>query len=336
MQVKILYIWMLAFCLSACQKDDSNLNENIIQIPIGFPQIEEPSDNEYTFARWILGKKLFYEPLLSRDSSISCASCHKTTNAFADIHAVSPGVNNLLGTRNSPSLANVAYHPYLMREGGVASLEAQVLVPLQEHTEMDFNILAAGERLNTIEAYKNLSKLAYDKEMDYNVITRALACFERSLLSGDSPYDQFTYQSNTSALNEKELRGKSLFFSNRTNCSKCHADFNFTNYAFENNGLYENYADQGRWILTGDDNDREKFKVPSLRNVALTAPYMHDGSLQTIEDVIDHYDLGGKLNPHKSVLISPLNLSANEKQDLIAFLYALTDTKFINNKKFKP
>lgn len=335
MQVKYLLIWTLIICLSACQKEAIE-ELKIVALPKGFPTIEEPSDNQYTYARWLLGKKLFYEALLSRDSTISCASCHKIEFAFADNLVVSPGVDNLLGNRNSPSLANVAYHPYLMREGGVASLEAQVLVPVEEHKEMDFNILAAGERLNTIQDYQFMSQLAYDKEMDYYVITRALACFERSLLSGDSPYDLYHFQQNDYALNELEIRGLNLFFSERTNCATCHSGFNFTNYAFENTGLYEVYQDQGRFVLTGEETDKEKFKVPSLRNIALTAPYMHNGSFSNLEEVIEHYNMGGEMNPHKSELIVPLNLSVAEKNELIAFLHTLTDTKFIHNDLYKP
>jgi cytochrome c peroxidase len=333
---KFLYIWILVLILSACNKEDLSLGEKITAIPVGFPPILEPIDNEYSHARWLLGKKLFYDPILSRDSTISCASCHKIGLAFADMEIVSPGVDQLIGKRNSPSLANVAYHPYFMREGGVNTLEAQVLVPLQEHTEMDFNIVAAGERLNTIEAYNKMSLLSYNREMDYYVVTRALACFERTLISGDSPYDQYHFQNKNSALSEMEIRGMNLFFSNRTNCGNCHGDFNFTNYAFENNGLYAVYEDQGRFILTSEETDREKFKVPSLRNVGLTAPYMHDGSMSNLEAVIEHYNIGGQVNLNKSPLITPLNLNGNEKEDLIAFLHALTDTKFINNKLLKP
>ena len=279
---------------------------------------------------------MFYDPLLSRDSSISCGSCHLAANAFSDNVKFSTGVDGLQGTRNSPSLANIGYHPYFMREGGVPTLEQQVLVPIQEHVEMDFNLVAAAGRVAQIEAYNNISQKAYGRDIDYYVITRAIACFERTLISGNSRYDKFTYQGLTSSLTEMEVRGKELFFSNKTKCSTCHSDFNFTNYGFANNGLYETYQDEGRYILTGDPMDFSKFKVPSLRNVALTAPYMHDGSINTLTEVVEHYNGGGANNPNKDSSIQALNLSESEKQELVAFLKALTDYEFISDTRFQP
>ena len=138
------------------------------------------------------------------------------------------------------------------------------------------------------------------------------------------------------ALSATEKRGMALFFSEKTNCSQCHAGFNFTNYALENNGLYTEYADPGRFRLTGLETDRARFKMPTLRNVSLTAPYMHDGSLQTLESVVAHYDSGGKSHPNKSVLVRPLGLTATEKADLVAFLRSLTDESFAGNPKFQP
>jgi cytochrome c peroxidase len=169
---------------------------------------------------------------------------------------------------------------------------------------------------------------------DHFVITRALACFERSLLSGYSPYDQYANYDKLNALTEAEIRGMNLFFSDKTNCSKCHSGFNFSNYAFENNGLYEEYEDVGQFRLTGLDSDIALFKVPSLRNVELTAPYMHDGRINSLEEIIEHYNSGGENHPHKNNLIQPLNLTDLEKNDLIQFLKSLTDETFINNKLF--
>lgn len=162
-----------------------------------------------------------------------------------------------------------------------------------------------------------------------------MACFERSLISGYSAYDQYVNYGKAQALSNSAINGMDLFFSDRTHCADCHGGFNFTNYAFENNGLYETYEDSGRWRLTGEEADRALFKVPSLRNIALTAPYMHDGSLTSLEAVIEHYQSGGKnhINQHSS--IQPLDLSDTEKTDLINFLKSLTDDQFINNPLFK-
>ncbi len=337
LKIAAFYILTAVFG-TACFNSASILRSDdytAISVPEGFPPVQFPQDNEYTKTRWLLGKKLFYDKSLSIDNSISCGSCHKVELAFSDNVALSAGAGNKPGTRNAPTLGNVAYHPYYTRDGGVASLEMQVLVPIQEHNEFNINILEIAERLKNNREYAELSKQAYNRELDYYVITRALANFERSLISGSSRYDRFKTYNERKALSESEKKGMDLFFSDRTNCSSCHNGFNFTNYAFESTGLYEKYADIGRKRLTLDDKDLEKFKVPSLRNIALTAPYMHDGSLQTLEEVVEHYNSGGKANAHKSDKIKPLNLSVNEKKHLIDFLKALTDTKFINNSKFK-
>lgn len=308
----------------------------LMEIPEWFSEIEFPEGNEFTFDRWVLGKRLFYDPVLSKDSTVSCASCHKFNISFSDDVPVSFGVENRQGTRNAPSLANVAYHPYYLREGGVPTLEMQVLVPIDEHLEFDFNIVEASERLNRDEEYISMSLKAYGRIPDPYVITRAIANFERSLISGNSPFDDFYYAGNPSALSQSEINGMDIFFGGKGKCINCHSGFNLTNYKFENNGLYENYDDPGRKRLTGQDSDFALFKVPSLRNVGLTAPYMHNGKFASLEDVIEHYNSGGAGNRQKSRFIKPLGLTEREKKDLIAFLHSLTDENFINNNNFRP
>ena len=253
---------------------------------------------------------------------------------FADNKAVSVGVQNLAGTRNSPSLGNIGYHPYFLREGGVPTLEMQILVPIQEHNEFNHNILDIANELNTDSIYQQMSQAAYNRSVDAYVITRAISTFERTLITGNSPYDKYTFQNKKHVLSNRELKGMNLFFSSKTNCSQCHNGFNFTNYAFENNGLYLNYSDVGRMRVTNDSSDLSLFKVPSLRNVEHTAPYMHDGSINTLEEVLEHYNQGGKLHVNKNILIEPLNLTQTEKEDIILFLKSLTDWDFINNSKF--
>ena len=337
--MKWFFYTLLIVLLIACS-EDTDVNEplyffDLMEIPKGFPSVDIPTDNEFTRARWELGKKLFFDPIMSVDSSISCASCHQPSLAFSDDVAMSLGVEQRLGTRNSPSLANIAYHPYFTREGGVPTLEMQILVPIQEHNEFDFNILLIAERLQRHSEYTTMAAEAYNRVPDAFVITRALANFERTLISGYSRYDQFVNY-NKSTLTDKEIHGMNLFFSDKTKCSTCHSDFNFTNYAFENNGLYEVYPDVGRFRLTNNPTDSALFKVPSLRNIELTAPYMHDGSVLTLEDVVNHYNSGGKNHVHKSNLIQPLGLTEVEKQALVAFLKTLTDQSFVNNPLFKP
>lgn len=300
--------------------------------PSHFPDLEIPADNQLNETRVELGKKLFYDNVLSRTETINCGSCHQAEYAFGDNQSFSPGVEDRPGTRNSISLTNVAYHPYFLREGGVPTLEQQILVPIQEHNEFDFNIVLIAERLNAIPEYVEMSQAAYDRNPDPFVITRSIAAFERTLISGSSPYDEYI-NGNTAALSSDAIEGMNLF--NDLHCNSCHSGFNFTNYEITNNGLYENYADDGKYRLTLDENDRATFKTPSLRNVALTAPYMHDGSIHTLDEVIDHYASGGADHPNKG-LISPFQITELEKTHLIRFLESLTDLSFTSDPRLVP
>ena len=331
---KYLPLLTLLF-LFACEKDPQVLtDEALLVIPKGFPDITFPADNELTPERWNLGKRLFFDPILSNDKSISCASCHHPDLAFTDGLSLSKGVGSRIGSRNAPSLANVAYHPYLTREGGVPTLEMQILVPIQEHAEFDFNILLIADRMKEDSTYVRASREAYGRDPDPFVITRAISSFERTIISGDSRYDRFI-NDDRGSLSVDEQRGRDLFFSERLACSACHGGFNFTNYAFENNGLYPDYNDPGRFRVTGVESDRALFKVPSLRNVDITSPYMHDGSIATLQEVVEHYNSGGRNHPHKNNLIKPLYLTAIEKADLVAFLRTLTDQSFLTDEKFR-
>jgi cytochrome c peroxidase len=334
--VAILFI--LAF--AACKKDSQQELEPIIHeaalltIPEGFPEMLFPEGNEFTEERWRLGKLLFFDKRLSINNSINCGSCHKPSMAFADNVPLSSGVFNRPGTRNSPSLANVGYHPYLLKEGSVPTLEMQVLVPIQEHNEFNHNIVEIANELKVDPIYADLSKKAYDREFDPFVITRAISNFQRTMISGNSPYDKFNFQNNSAALNSQEKAGMNLFFSSKTNCSNCHGGFNFTNYHFDNNGLDSAYADNGRQRFTNNPADEALFKVPSLRNVGLTAPYMHNGSLNSLAEVIEHYNSGGKNHKNRNSLIRPLSLTEKEKAELLAFLNSLSDFEFVTDSRW--
>ncbi len=326
--------------LSHCRpvEEDCRLplsRNSLTEAPPGFPEIPFPEDNGYTDSRWLLGKKLFFDPVLSVDSSISCASCHLPSLAFSDDRDFSPGVENRPGVRNAMPLINLAYAPYYLREGSVPTLEMQVLVPIQEENEFDHNIVAIGEQLATDPEYVEMSWAAYGRDPDPFMITRALSTFQRTLISGNSPYDQWLSQGCNNALSLSQQRGRELFFSEKTGCSNCHSGFNFTNYAFENNGLYAVYEDPGRMRFTNDPADSARFKVPTLRNVAVTGPYMHDGSMADLAEVIEHYNSGGAAHVHKSEFVRPLELREQEKKDLIHFLESLTDTDFLTNPNFQ-
>ena len=336
LSVKILALFIFSgVFISGCEKDTSNDGvEAVFIIPPGFPSMDFPPENNFTRARWELGKQLFYEKQLSKNSTLSCASCHKQEFAFSDSVALSLGDNNALGSSNAPSLANIGYHPYFTRAGGVPTLEMQVLVPIQEHNEFNSNMLDVIDKLKQNNSYNQQAQLAYGRTLDAFVITRALSTFERSLISGNSSFDKYLNDSTQYSLTASELRGYQLFNSSQTNCSSCHTGFNFTNYTFENNGLYLNYADSGRMRLTQLPQDRAKFKVPSLRNIAFTAPYMHDGSFATLQQVIEHYNSGGLPHVNKSSLVHPLQLTTQEKTDLLHFLNALSDDSFVRNNLF--
>jgi len=295
--------------------------------------MEIPESNPLTYERVKLGKMLFYEKALSRDSSISCATCHPQSRAFADDEAVSLGIKDRMGFRNVPVLGNIGYHPYFFREGGSPSLEAQVLGPICNFDEMGFNARELIERLAADDKYQQLAQEAYKRPMDVFVLTRALAAFERTLITGDSPWDRFI-QGDSSAMGAAAQRGWALFRSERLNCTQCHNGIDFSDYSFQSNGLKTQYEDEGRYRVTGDSSDIGTFKVFSLRNVALTGPYMHDGSLKTLQEVIEHYNQGGSQHVNQSEYIKPLGLSAGEKSDLIAFLEALTDKAFTENPDF--
>lgn len=294
-----------------------------------FPEIVNPKHNRPTKERVELGQKLFFDPILSIDSSLSCASCHKPNLAFSDDVAFSPGVYNRAGVRNAPSLANIGYHPYFLREGSIKTIEMQVLVPIQEENEFAHNIVDIAEQMKKNPEYVKMSKEAYGKSPDPYVITRALAAYERTLVSKNSKFDKFI--NGEIPLTKEEKQGFDLFMSNKTNCSSCHGGFNFTRYKITNNGLYENYKDEGRMRATKNNKDLALFKTPSLRNIELTAPYMHDGSLTTLEEVVEHYNTGGKNHIHKDSLIVPLNLNKNQKLDLVSFLKTLTDFSFVQD-----
>jgi len=342
--MKKLSILLLIFSLISSlgfvrhEKDKMSFTKYELNLPKGVPPPLIPADNELSQERVALGKMLFFDNILSSDKSISCASCHSQQNSFGDSRTLSLGVNNAIGDRNAMPLINLAWSNSFFWDGGVPTLELQVLKPLTNHTEMNMDIEEAVNRLKKNKTYSKLFMKAYGSEPDASTMVKAIACFERTLISFDSKYDRWR-RNNGSGFEDSEIRGFYLFVGGKTHCTSCHSGINFTNNSFQNNGLTELYADEGRFKITNDQNDVGKFKVPTLRNIALTAPYMHDGSLKTLEEIVEHYNSGGKLHPNKSPHVhnndSP-PLTEVEKTDLINFLKTLTDESFVNNSEFKP
>jgi len=302
----------------------SSCERNIPEVPgtlSNWPEMSYPQDNQPDASKINLGRQLFEDPILSIDSSISCASCHKSQFALADNLTVSPGVEGRLGVRNSPSLLNIGYQPYFMREGGVPTLEMQILVPIQEHNEMAFNMVLLANRLNQDSTYKKLFLQAFNDSATAYTITRSIAQYERTLIYKDADIDAYISGDNN-AITPSAKRGMELFYG-AANCSKCHSGTLFTDYSFHNNGTSVLDGDYGRGQLTLDSSDFYTFKVPSLRNAALTAPFMHDGSVATLEDVLLQYNAGGTLHDYQSLLIQPLGLSKSQRSDLQSFIEAL-------------
>ncbi len=322
-----------------------------LEIPAWMPTPFIPADNPLTKEGVALGRRLFYDPILSSDGSMSCASCHQQEKAFTDGQAKSPGVLGILGKRSSMSLANLAFNTSgLFWDGRSATLEEQALLPVEDHVELNENWSNVEEKLRKHQEYPILFRQAFgiDKksQITRNLAVKAIAQFERTLVSGNSKYDRVVWL-NEGWFTDEEERGRQLFFfepayPNHPGCSHCHFNPLFTDNNFHNNGLdavsnLDAFADAGRGVVTKNRFDNGKFRVPTLRNVELTAPYMHDGRFQTLEEVLDQYATGGHGVENENPNIIAFPLTEQQKQDLIAFLKALTDTSFVNNPSFsKP
>lgn len=320
-----------------CTKTPSEATEENsfrLDLPNHFPEVPSPSNNSLSEKRIEMGRYLFYETALSKDSSLSCGSCHIQEAAFADHHAISVGIAQRIGNRNVPTLANIGYHPYLFAEGGSPSLEMQMIGPINSESELGFNTKKLIERLEKDPFYDSLSQTAYGRKMDLFTLTRSIGAFQRSILSGNAPYDQYL-NGDSSALAPQQIKGMKLFFSDKWACKTCHSGHLLSNFSFENIGLYKVYPDKGRILVSMDSLDEGKFKVPSLRNIALTYPYMHDGSLASLEEVIEHYNTGGKGHHNQHPSIRPLHMTEEEKKQLLAFFTSLTDSTMLSNPAYQ-
>lgn len=340
---KCMKRWII-FCLFAsilfahCSKEDATqLSQTpfAFNLPPGVDAPRVPADNAITLEKVALGKMLFFDPILSKDSTIACASCHVQSLAFVDDDRFSLGVDDSLGFRNALSLTNVAYNNLFFWDGGVPSLELQVIAPIESPFEMNHVLDSVVAKLGRHPYYSVRFEELFGRPVDKVSFTQSIASFERTLVSFNSPFDRY-YFYNEPTLTEAQIRGKELFFGNRANCSNCHSLPNFTNNGFANNGLYETYSDMGRRRVTVRFNDDALFKTPTLRNIARTSPYMHDGSIPTLQAVVSHYNNGGSNHFNKSAMVRPLNLTPQEQADLVAFLESLTDDSFINNETFRP
>jgi cytochrome c peroxidase len=367
--MRILFVFIcvfMCFLLASCSEPQKPY---IWQLPKDFPLPDVPENNPMTEAKVSLGRHLFYDKKLSGNGKQSCASCHQQDRAFAEMIPLSVGSTGELHHRNSQALVNVAYNKTLTwAHSEITTLEQQIVLPLFDEAPLEMGVTGNEQtvlaRFNT-PLYNELFEQAFNtEEANFDLIVKALASFVRSLVSFESRFDLYAYSMQDDALNESEILGMDLFFSERLECHHCHGGFNFTQstthkdqlldrHAFHNTGLYNidgkgayPIHDQGLKAVTEIPQDMGKFRAPTLRNIALTAPYMHDGSLFTLEQVIDSYAAAGRninegeylgdgrTNPYKSAFIKGFQLTEQEKQDLIAFLHTLTDENFIKNEQF--
>ncbi len=281
-----------------------------------------------------LGEMLFFEKMISANKDLSCASCHIPEHGFADTVPFSIGVDGRLGKRNAQSCANMSERSFFFYDGRAATLEEQVKFPIEDENEMGLPIAEAVVRLNKDKTYVQYFKAIYKQAPNETNLKSAIAAFERTLETSDTPFDRYM-KGNDSAISLSAQRGRELFMSDKAKCFDCHFSPDFTGDEFRNIGLYDGvkYKDEGRYAITKDKSDMGKFKVPGLRNVAVTAPYMHNGMFKTLREVIDYYDDPYKTVAHPvnmdSLLLQPLHLTEQEKTDLENFMITLTDDRFV-------
>lgn len=289
-------------------------------VPAGLPPVVHPKDNPSTPEKIALGKQLYWDKRLSKDSTISCASCHDPKKGWSNGDQFATGVGLKKGGRNSPTVLNSAYNRFQFWDGREPSLEAQAVGPIQNPIEMSMTEEVVVERLNKIAGYKAQFQEVFGTDVTLKNIGKAIAAYERTVLAGDSPYDRYK-AGDEKALSEAALRGRRVFF-NKALCSACHSGPNFTDNGFHNVGVGMDKKDYdvGRFAVQKLGGNRGAFKTPTLRDIARSAPYMHDGSMKTLEEVVEHYNKGGIDNPYLSEDIFPLKLTDQEKKDLVTFL----------------
>ncbi|MGQ0636114.1 MAG: cytochrome-c peroxidase [Planctomycetaceae bacterium] len=324
---------------SADSVSDQSVSDKPPQPPRGLPPVQWPTDNPYSAEKAELGRLLYFDKRVSSDNTVSCASCHAPEKAFTDGMAVSKGISGQTGGRSAPTVINRAYSTLQFWDGRAGSLEDQAKGPIANPIEMtsdktaDEAHAATVKRLRAIAGYvQRFERVFGRKDFTIDDVAKAIATFERLVYSGNAPYDRYI-AGDKQALSESQARGMNLFF-NKLACDSCHIGFNFTDGSYENVGIGMDkpMPDLGRYEISNRDEEKGGFKTPTLRDIEHTAPYMHDGSLKTLEEVVAHYNKGGTKNPWLDERIKPLNLSAQDQQDLVAFLKALSGEGWQNIK----
>lgn len=311
--------WVISSLRTARADEEATLAE-LPAIPAGLPPLRVPENNPLTAEKIALGRQLYFDSRLSRDNTVSCASCHDPEKGWSNGERFATGVRGQKGGRSAPTIINAAYSRFQFWDGRADGLEEQALGPIQNPIEMDLTLPELIERLNRIPGYKRQFQQVFGTDATPQSVAQAIASFERTVLSGNAPYDRFKAGDQT-ALSPPAQRGMKVFF-NKGHCSACHTGASFSDGGFHNIGvgMDDPEPDVGRKAVTGLEGDTGAFKTPTLREIARTAPYMHDGRFATLEEVIDYYDKGGTPNPWLDEEIFPLKLTAEEKADLATFL----------------
>lgn len=331
--ILILPVLLISGCKSTVSEKSIGAALHI-EPPLGLPPVPIPPDNPPTAETIALGRRLFYDQRLSKDNTLACASCHKPEFDFTDGLKFSKGVGGTIGIRNAPTLLNVAYQPFQFWDGRALNLEQQAASPMADPIEMNQSHKVSVSKIASDPVYRTMFRGAFGTEdVTLGRIEKALASFERTLLSGNSAFDRFEYGGDRNALTPQQVRGLAIFLNpQKGNCAVCHT-IN-PKYALFMDGKFHNigegvedegtFKDIGRYHQTGIVTDKGAFKTPTLRNVAETAPYMHDGSLQTLRQVVDFYAGGGNSNPYLDKEIKTIHLSGQDRADLVEFLKSLT------------
>ncbi|MGY3053239.1 cytochrome c peroxidase [Pedobacter sp. UYEF25] len=333
-----ILVLMVYACKKQGQMEDAISSFLGFQKPANFPEpVYKMANNKITEGGFILGRNLFYESRLSRNNTVSCGSCHIQSSGFTQHgHDVSHGIDDRLGTRNAPPIMNLAWNEAFLWGGGIYDLDLQPVVPITSHEEMDENLENVLAKIRSLPKYQTLFKAAFGtEEVNTARFMKALSQFMLMCVSSNSKYDKVMRKEDNQVFTSTELAGYAMF---KANCASCHAEPLFTDGKFRNNGLAPNLVnDQGLYSATLTETDRYKFKVPSLRNLSYTAPYMHDGRFLTIEGVLDHYTGEVKATANLDPLLKKdgklgIALTAEQKLQLISFLKTLDDRDFVNRK----
>jgi cytochrome c peroxidase len=318
---------MLASWIGAPTADAVVSNEYKFKLPLGLEETAMviPSDNPMTTQKVELGRLLFFDKRLSNDNTIACASCHLMQHGFTDGQPVSTGIRGQKGGRSAPASFNRVFSHAQFWDGRAAELEDQSIGPFTnpiEHGFVNYDVMIS--KMKKIKGYNTLFLQAFGEDISIGLVGKAIASFQRTVLSGNSPMDRFDQGGDANAISPEAQRGL-LLFRDKARCTKCHSGFNITDEKFHNigTGWDDNKVDLGRYMVTKNPEDISAFKTPTLREIARTAPYMHDGRFKTLEDVVNFYNQGGVKNPHQDPLILPLELTKEEKHDLVQFLRTL-------------